>query len=174
MLNRAGKKALTTSSLRDARGAELKRRGIKRSIRIGRRRGISPCDSKGEVLPSRQGTRDQDRRAAFVRKAMGEKKRRKGGAREPPSLLLDFSFCRFWGNTTMSILAPFGRNSIFWLSSFFCGEGKPPFFFLKRERERAFWNKVNDFRIVHSISNRVRRKAYTFFPKAILDDDVRK
>lgn len=100
------RKARATSSLRDARGAELKRVGVKESIRIGLRRGI-PCvirrEPRGSLQKIRRGTRVRN------------KERTDQGEKSHP-LLRDFLYPRFKGNPCPSAL--FHRNSIFWLSNF--------------------------------------------------------
>lgn len=94
MLNGPGKRALTTSSLRDARGAELKRRRIKRSIRIDRRRGISRTIRRVRSCHrDRELARSGYKRAAFIRNAKGKEEK------VALFLLLDFSLCRFQGKS---------------------------------------------------------------------------
>lgn len=82
------RKARATSSLRDARGAELKRVGVKESIRIGLRRGI-PCvirrEPRGSLQKIRRGTRVRN------------KERTDQGEKSHP-LLRDFLYPRFKGN----------------------------------------------------------------------------
>lgn len=66
------RKARATSSLRDARGAELKRVGVKESIRIGLRRGI-PCVIRREPRDSLQKIRRGTRVRNKERTDQGEK-----------------------------------------------------------------------------------------------------
>lgn len=161
MLNRPGKRALTTSSLRDARGAELKRRGIKRSIRIDRRRGISRAIRRVRSCSLATGnSRGQGKRAAFIRNTKGKKEKV-----VRPLFVARFLALPFLGGTTVSILSPFCGNSIFWLSnsgreivslslsiSFFLSLS--PFLHCSRR------NKANDSRIIQRWSGRSESNAW--------------
>lgn len=127
-------------------------------------------------MPSRQGTRDQGRRAMFVRNAKGKEEK---VAREPPSVVRLFAL-PFSRETTMSILSflrkfnilaiefPTGRErgDVFLLPSFYLS----PVHFICAERKQMtlelFGIKSNDEKLTRdSFSLRLKNDCKQRFCK---------